>query len=242
VAAFATALAPFAPARSQPVVAAIQRIDAGQRVSDSESLEPAGLAHAATEASDGDSVPARVNRPATTAGVSSTSSPSKRRSPWAVAAGIGALALLGGGGLLAARRQAGTVGVAVVSPSALPPPSAQGGGSASTDPSPSASASVPGAASSPASASRRVFLVIEPPDAMVEIDGVKTEPHKGVVDLEGAPGSVHVVILTKDKSHTRGDVVITEAGAMPPKLELVMPKVAAPAKPPGKAPRFGFDE
>jgi serine/threonine-protein kinase len=250
VAAFVAALAPFAPERSQPVVAAIQRIAAGPRLSQPSYVDPVALATAATEASgpqrasNGEEARTQTITPATAAGVTSTpaNAPRGRRSPWAIVAGLGAVALLGGAGVLATRGHGGPVDVAAASPSVLPPPSALPAPRAATDPSPSASTSAAVAAASPASASRRVFLVIEPADAVVEIDGVKVEAHKGVVDLEGAPGSVHVVTLTKDKSHMRGDVVITEAGALPPKLELTVPKAAAPAKPAGKTPRFGFDE
>jgi serine/threonine-protein kinase len=84
--------------------------------------------------------------------------------------------------------------------------------------------------------------VILPTDATVEIDGEKAEAHDGVLDVVGALGSVHRVRLSKDKNQFEGDVSVTEAGAMPPKLELPAGKAAPLGKGPKRSPRFGFDE
>ena len=70
---------------------------------------------------------------------------------------------------------------------------------------------------------------------------MKAEVRGGVVDLSGPLGSVHRIRLTKDKSQFEDDVSITEAGAMPPKLEIPA-KTGGPSKAQGKPPRFGFDE
>jgi serine/threonine-protein kinase len=87
-----------------------------------------------------------------------------------------------------------------------------------------------------------VRLVVLPADATVAIDGARAEVHDGVVDVAGTLGSVHHVTLVKDKGAAQGDVSITEAGAMPPKLEIVGAKPGVPGTGHGKKMRFGFDE
>lgn len=79
-------------------------------------------------------------------------------------------------------------------------------------------------ASSPAS--RRANLVIFPLDAAVEIDGAMVAAQDGVVELNGALGSVHRVKVSKNGQEKLAEVVLGEAGAEPPKVELAL---AAPA-------------
>jgi hypothetical protein len=67
---------------------------------------------------------------------------------------------------------------------------------------------------------KRIKLVILPPDAVVEVEGQRVPVTDGLIDLEGAPGSIRRIRISKGTNETTGDVVITEIGAMPPKLEL----------------------
>ncbi len=83
-------------------------------------------------------------------------------------------------------------------------------------------------------ASRRVKLVIMPPDAVVELDGAKVPVEEGLVEITGAPGSVHKVRLSKGALELADEVIITEEGATPPKLELK--KTAAPSARPSVTP------
>ncbi len=240
VAAFADALAPFAPERSLSTLAAIRGIAAAAPVSDPEAVAMTALANASTMLDSGG---VSASPPVTAAGVSKSSrddaapreSSGRRRAPMA----LGALLLLGGAGLFALWSR-GTADVATARPA--PPPS-------STAPAPIAEpspASAPGAAPSVVpttiAAPRRVRLVILPADATAEIDDERAEAHDGVLEILGPLGSVHRVRLSKDKQHVEGDVVVTEAGAMPPKLEISSGKPVAPAKVKGKPPRFGFYE
>ena len=80
---------------------------------------------------------------------------------------------------------------------------------------------------------KRVKLVIMPPDAVAEVEGVRTIAKNGIIEITGAPGSVHRVKLSKGKTETEVEVIVTESGAMPPKVELTFggaaPKPSASA-------------
>jgi serine/threonine-protein kinase len=82
---------------------------------------------------------------------------------------------------------------------------------------------------------KRVKLVIMPPDAVAEIEGKRVFAKNGILEITGAPGSVHRVKLTKGKTETEVEVIVTESGAMPPKVELTFggaaPKPSASAAP-----------
>ncbi|APR75628.1 serine/threonine protein kinase [Minicystis rosea] len=69
-------------------------------------------------------------------------------------------------------------------------------------------------------APKRVKLVILPADASVEVEGTKTPLKDGLLEITGAPGSVHRVRVFKGKQETTADVIVTEAGPSPPKVEL----------------------
>jgi eukaryotic-like serine/threonine-protein kinase len=84
-------------------------------------------------------------------------------------------------------------------------------------------------------APKRVKLVIMPPDATAEVEGQKVTAKDGIIEITGAPGSVHKVRLSKGKNEVETDVIVTESGAMPPKLELS----AAPAPGGGGGPKPG---
>ncbi len=86
----------------------------------------------------------------------------------------------------------------------------------------------------PAENERKVTVVILPADASVEVAGKPVTVTDGVIELRGALGSLHRVVLTKGAQKAKVEVVIAEAGAMPPKVELpAIPedKPAASAKP-----------
>jgi serine/threonine-protein kinase len=72
----------------------------------------------------------------------------------------------------------------------------------------------------PSDGKRRVKLVIVPSDAEVEVEGQRAKVDDGVIDLVGPLGSIHRVRIRKGKAEAAQDIVITDMGAMPPKLEL----------------------
>jgi serine/threonine-protein kinase len=84
--------------------------------------------------------------------------------------------------------------------------------------------------------------VVLPEGATVEVDGAPAKPIDGAIEITGALGSVHKVkVATADGKVVR-NVVIAEAGAIPPKVEVPAAKPAevksaAPPqapKPPGQ--------
>jgi serine/threonine-protein kinase len=74
----------------------------------------------------------------------------------------------------------------------------------------------------------RAKLVVVPRDAMVEVDDAGAVVHDGVVDLEGAPGSVHRVRVSRGRQEASVDVTVTDAGAVPPRVELGVPRAVPP--------------
>jgi eukaryotic-like serine/threonine-protein kinase len=67
---------------------------------------------------------------------------------------------------------------------------------------------------------RTVKLVIIPEEAEVKVDGLSVKVKKGAVEITGKPGTVHKVTLTIGKDTIEEEVVVTDSGALPPKLEL----------------------
>ena len=82
-----------------------------------------------------------------------------------------------------------------------------------TEPPPSAA---PAAPSKP----RTVRLVVIPADATVDVEGTPVVARDGLVEIHGALGSVHAVHVKVGDIETSVDVVVTEDGALPPKIEL----------------------
>jgi serine/threonine-protein kinase len=82
-----------------------------------------------------------------------------------------------------------------------------------------------------ASQSRRVQIAVLPGDASVEIDGAPAAVRDGKVEIEGALGSAHRVRVWKGRSEVDTSVAVTEAGAMPPRIDLG--HAAGPGKAPG---------
>ena len=118
-----------------------------------------------------------------------------------------------------------------------------------------APAAAPAPVVTPAAPQRTVKLVILPDDATVEIDGVAATASDGIVEIVGALGSVHKVRLSVGGAEIKREVVVTETGALPAKVELDVPKtthtqpvvarpasggksaVAAPSPAPAPAPK-----
>ncbi|KYF87290.1 hypothetical protein BE17_26915 [Sorangium cellulosum] len=79
---------------------------------------------------------------------------------------------------------------------------------------------------------RRVSLAIVPEDALVEVDGEPARVQDGAVRISGLLGSGHRVRIARGKRELVRDVFVTEAGAVPPRLEL--PGTGGPATPAAK--------
>jgi serine/threonine-protein kinase len=76
-----------------------------------------------------------------------------------------------------------------------------------------------------------VKLAVSPRDAAVEIDGAAVPVRDGAVDVEGAAGSVHRIRVARGALETSVDVVVTDGGAVPPRIELGVLHPAATTKP-----------
>ena len=72
----------------------------------------------------------------------------------------------------------------------------------------------------PTAQERRVKLVIFPDDAAVTIDGIPATVKDGIVEISGGLGSVHKVRLSAGSDELERDVVVSDSGALPPKLDL----------------------
>jgi serine/threonine-protein kinase len=118
-------------------------------------------------------------------------------------------------------------------------------------PSPAASTIAPTAPAVPSSAAiaplpegpqeRTVRVVVLPPEAHAQVDGIDAPVLGGVVPITGTVGSVHRVRLSVGRRETVVEVRIAEEGPVPPKAEIEMPPArggagATPASPPPAAP------
>jgi serine/threonine-protein kinase len=93
-------------------------------------------------------------------------------------------------------------------------------------------------AAAPASAPRHAKLVVLPVDVVVEIDGKSAAIEGGTVELEGALGSRHRVRLSKGKQERTDEVIMTDTGISPEKLELEVAKPRATTKASANAATF----
>ena len=100
---------------------------------------------------------------------------------------------------------------------------------ASTTTAASAPLPVPASVSPPAVLTVR--LQVSPPNSKVDIDGNATEVVDGFVQFEGPVGSVHTVHGTSGTRQATEQVSIGEAGAVPARLDLGAPVVAADTRP-----------
>ncbi|HEY4119849.1 MAG TPA: serine/threonine-protein kinase [Byssovorax sp.] len=88
---------------------------------------------------------------------------------------------------------------------------------------PSASAPVVASAPSAPPAERVARLVVIPSGAKVDVDGAPQPITDGVVTLRGAIGSVHRVHASALGVDATTDVVVTDSGAVPAKIEVPAP-------------------
>ena len=71
---------------------------------------------------------------------------------------------------------------------------------------------------------KRVRVVVLPDNASAEVEGEAVKLKDGILEIEGLNGSVHRVRIFKGTSEVTADVVVTEAGALPAKIEIQMGK------------------
>ncbi|MDI3288283.1 serine/threonine-protein kinase [Polyangium sp. 15x6] len=78
-----------------------------------------------------------------------------------------------------------------------------------------------GPAVAPVEALRTARLLVNPPDAQVEVNGRSAPVDRdGYVTISGALGSTHALRIHKDGRETRVEVAVTANGALPDKLTL----------------------
>jgi hypothetical protein len=75
---------------------------------------------------------------------------------------------------------------------------------------------------------RTVKLVVLPKDAKIEVGGAPAEISDGVVEITGALGSVHKVRVTAGAASKVFEVVISENGPSPTKVEIEPAAATAP--------------
>ncbi|WP_437303536.1 serine/threonine-protein kinase [Sorangium sp. So ce388] len=105
-----------------------------------------------------------------------------------------------------------------------------------------AAAPAPPMLTSPAARDAPARLAIEPPGAIVKVDGRAVAVDGGAVEIHGAIGSTHVVDVQKDGRQLTRAVVVEASGAVPDRLVLAAPAPAradAPARRAGSTPRDG---
>ncbi|WP_437682744.1 serine/threonine protein kinase [Sorangium sp. So ce131] len=116
---------------------------------------------------------------------------------------------------------------AVTLPAATPTPAS---------PPPAAAAVTPNVVAAAAEPQpRRVQVAIYPVDASVEIEGKRATTRNGILDITGVPGSVHRVRVFKGAGEAVADVVVTETGAIPLKVEIASTPGKGAAAPPAKS-------
>ncbi|WP_437500585.1 serine/threonine-protein kinase [Sorangium sp. So ce1099] len=169
----------------------------------------------------------------TTLAALATQAPKKKRAwgklAWLLAAGATGMAAAAALELRPERRTA--------EPTAAAAPAASA-------PAPAAAPAPPALTSPTARAQQRapVRLAIEPPGAIVKVDGRAVAVDGGAVEIHGAIGSTHVVDVQKDGRQMTRAVVVEASGAVPDRLVLAAPapgRADAPARRDGPAPRDG---
>ena len=108
-------------------------------------------------------------------------------------------------------------------------PNASATASTLTPVDPTTGTAIPSSTSTASPAERTVTLAIVPPNAVVEVEGVKREVEGGVVELKGPLGAVFTVHASANGSETTQSVAISEGGAIPPKLAVLPPTTTAAA-------------
>ena len=87
-------------------------------------------------------------------------------------------------------------------------------------PAPSVSPALAASTSDAPTKPRTARVVVIPDSATVDVDGTPIAPKDGLVEIHGALGSVHAVHVKSGEDDVTTNVVITEDGALPPKIEL----------------------
>ena len=84
---------------------------------------------------------------------------------------------------------------------------------------------------------KRVQVVILPDDASIEVEGKKELAKDGLLEISGILGTVRRVRVFNRTGETTADVVVTEAGAIPPRIQIKYGvKITPTAAPTGVAP------
>ncbi len=164
----------------------------------------------------------------TGAGLAQTkvTSPSQKSGRWPIIVAAAALALIVSAGVYGVGR---TQAQAPATQASAPAIATTTAAIVATAPPPATEVAKPPApAEAPIPAGHhRVQVVIVPADAAVDVEGAAVTLKDGSLALTGTLGSVHRVHVVKGKQETTVDVVVSESGASPPKIEL--------GAPPGKA-------
>lgn len=155
----------------------------------------------------------------TSAGVEMSQTGEQKRSRTVLIAGASAFVVLASaaGGIYQLKLRPQTVtATALVEPAASLSPSAPS--SALAPASGLTSAPTPSASAAPVS--RTVQIAILPKNASAEVDGAPVTVVSGAVAMSGLLGSVHKVRIFVGKKESTTDVVISETGPVPQKIEL----------------------
>jgi serine/threonine-protein kinase len=67
---------------------------------------------------------------------------------------------------------------------------------------------------------RRVNVIVLPGDATVDVDGIRYRRRDGIIELTGKVGEPHRFRVVKGSQSIEKEVIIPEAGAPPPLLDL----------------------
>lgn len=174
-------------------------------------------------------VSATTSHGGTTHGLASTLNPKPSRAA-PILLGMGAVGVAAGVAFFALR------------PKPVPPPPLPVAALPAPTPTPTPTPVAPPSAAAPAL--KTVRLTISPPSATVTIDGADAKVTDGTAEVTGTLGSVHRVEVSLNGRTTEGEVVVTEAGAIPAKITVgvAVPKPAKPvasAGPAGPAPTGG---
>ena len=166
-------------------------------------------------------VPAKTAQATTTAALvhsqeGDASAPRAGRSPAMIAAFVAAAGLVGAGAWFVTSNKPPPVPVPATTPVVTADPAPV--------PAPVVTAAATDTTRVEPRAPKRVKIVILPEEASAEVEGVKTPLRSGVLEITGPPGAVRRVRVWKGKLEATVDVIITEAGAVPPKIELTPAK------------------
>ncbi|WP_438002318.1 protein kinase [Sorangium sp. So ce185] len=242
----AMAMSPSTASGGYPAVDSSALRSGGYPAVDSSALRSGGYPAVDSSALRSGAYPAMP--PAGTQGGLSASSPGgtgrRGRSSLGVAllAGIAGVGVLAGLGAFAAQRFA-TTREATPTPEIVAPTPTASASQVAPPPiaPPVASVEAPRETRPPPGdfAPRHVRVVIIPEDASVEVDGERAIVRNGVLEFSGRLGQQYKVRVFKGANEVPVDVVVTEGGALPAKIELpVIPLrgAASAPRPSGSAP------